>query len=62
MYINSKSKTALKSRFLIRKVMKPLSIGLGISVLIIGTSLVILLLSPIYIFKGVSKIVNKFFN
>ena len=62
MYINNKSETAQLSRFLIRKIMKPLNIASGIIVLVLGVTAILIILSPIYVFKGLSKIVNKFFN
>jgi len=62
MYINNKSETAHLSRFLIRKIMKPLNIAVGVTVLVLGVAFVLIMLFPLFLFKGLSKIVNKFFN
>lgn len=62
MYINNKSETALTSRFLIRKAMKHLGVGISVMIIILGVLSVMIMLFPIYIFKGLLKIVNKFFN
>lgn len=51
--------TALRSRFLFRRFKKKIAVAAGVTCMLLGVLVILIILCPIGLFKALYKIVNK---